>query len=130
MNNPDFQIVVSRVLRIGVLTSMAFVVAGVFLIFIRGGADGYTLAQLSNLGSSQVSAQLDSSMLPPSGIFSGIASLNGAYFIALGLWILVFTPISVVVISALEFFSIRNMRYVIMSLIVLVNLFVAMFLIR
>lgn len=125
----DFEDTVSIVLRIGVLSSIIFVLAGVALIFITGKADGFTLSELSNL-TSPSSTQLNSSMLHPSAIFNGVMNLDGAYFIALGLWVLVFTPISVVVISLVEFLRLHNYRYVLMSLIVLVNLMVAMFIIR
>lgn len=130
MSGKDFQNIVSMVLRGGVLTSIAFVVTGVIIVFVTGHADGYTLAQMSNLTTRQTSEQLNSAILPPSGIPHGLVTLDGAYYIALGLWILVFTPISVVVISLFEFLAVRNMRYVLMSFIVLVNLFVAMVLIR
>lgn len=129
MRRIEFEDAVSLVLRIGVLTSIFFVIVGVVLIFVTGRADGFTLSKLSDL-TSLSSSQLNSSMLHPSAIFSGMLDLDGAYFIALGLWILVFTPISVVVISLFEFLRLNNYRYVIMSLIVLVNLMIAMFVIR
>ncbi len=129
MRRMDFQDLISVVLRAGVLSSIFFVVFGVVLIFVTGKADGYPLSQLSNL-QDPVSAQLNSSMLNPANIIHGIAVLDGAYYIALGLWILVFTPITVVVISLFYFLRNSNYRYVIMSVIVLVNLMVAMLVIR
>ena len=52
--------------------------------------------------------------------------MYGVYFVSLGLWILILTPISVVFIAVLDFIKEKNRLYVIMSLIVLFNLFVAM----
>lgn len=129
MKKIGIQEAISLVLKIGVLTSMSFVVIGVLLIFITGRADGYSLSELSNL-TAPYTSQLNSSTLDPSGILHGLSVLDGAYYITLGLWILVFTPISVLVISILEFVRDQNYKYVIISLIVLINMFFAMLFIR
>lgn len=129
MRKIGIQEAISLALRVGVSASMAFVVAGVLLIFVTGKADGYSLSELSNL-TAPYTSQLNSSVLDPSGILHGLSILDGAYYITLGLWILVFTPVTVLVISVLEFINGKNYRYVIMSVIVLTNMLVAMLLIR
>lgn len=48
------------------------------------------------------------------------------YFISLGLWVLIFTPITVVVIATVYFAREKNYLYVGMSVVVLFNIFVAM----
>ncbi len=121
--------IVSKVLRGGVVASLVSIVVGIILIFIYGRADGFTISTLANVRE-PFAQQLRSSLLLPSNFLSGMIHLDGAYFIAVGLWILVFTPITVVVISLFEFAERKNIRYVVMSIIVLINLFVAMFVIR
>ncbi|MEM0157632.1 MAG: DUF1634 domain-containing protein, partial [Thermoplasmataceae archaeon] len=61
-----------------------------------------------------------------SGIGAGLAHLDGFYFITVGLWVLIFTPISVVVLSIVTFIAEENRLYLIMAIIVLFNLFFAM----
>jgi uncharacterized membrane protein len=52
--------------------------------------------------------------------------LDGIYFIALGLWTLIFTSISVVIVRLLWFAIDRDRKFVIITLLVLFNLFFAM----
>ncbi|MCL4334883.1 MAG: DUF1634 domain-containing protein [Candidatus Thermoplasmatota archaeon] len=125
MTQWTFENVVSRILKVGVILTISLILIGSAFIFIHDGANGYPLSKICDI-SGNTSDQLNSSSLAPSNIISGIAHLDGAYFITLGLWILVFTPISVVAVSLAEFIRKRNGRYIIMSSIVLFNLFFAM----
>lgn len=120
----DRDYITSRVLRIGVNTSIAIIVIGIVLMFVKGSADNYSLSQLASYTS--YSATLNSSMVPLSRIPAGLISLDAVYYIALGLWVLLFTPITVVVIATVFFARERNYLYVAMSVIVLINIFVAM----
>ena len=129
MTSHSFQDILSVVMRTGVLTSVAFMIVGVALIFITGKADGYTLSEISNL-KAVTSTQLNSSMLLPADFLQGLIAFDGAYYIALGLWILIFTPVTVVVISILEYADVKNYRYILISIIVLINLFVAILVVR
>lgn len=129
MTSHSFQDILSVVMRTGVLTSVAFMLVGVALIFITGKADGYTLSEISNL-KAVTSTQLNSSMLLPADFLQGLIAFDGAYYIALGLWILIFTPVTVVVISILEYADVKNYRYILISIIVLINLFVAILVVR
>lgn len=117
----DLDIVTSYTLKIGVVTSILLILTGIILLFTRNGGMGYSLSYLSNYTST-----LSSSGIDLSGIPQGIFSLDGIYYITLGLWILIFTPISVVVIAIIDFFREKNRLYLIMSIIVLFNLFFAM----
>ncbi len=117
----DRDLAISHALRIGVITSMAFIITGVALLFIKNGGYGYDLAQIANYHST-----LNSKLILLGNIPKGLMSLDGVYFIATGLWILVFTPISTVVIAFLSFYLTKNKLYIVLSAIVLFNLFFAM----
>lgn len=93
-------------------------------MFVKGSADGYSLSSLANY--ENYNATLNSSLIPLSNIPAGLMSLDSAYYIALGLWMLIFTPITVIVIAVIFFAREKNLLYVVMSLIVLTNIFVAM----
>ena len=69
---------------------------------------------------------IDSKSVSLSKIVSGLSAIDGLYFITVGLWVLIFTPITVVFIGWLSFFDDKNYLYVGMASIVLFNLFFAM----
>lgn len=117
----DLDLITSYVLRIGVLTSLFFIVAGVLLLFFRNGGFGYSLSYLANYSNT-----IGSDKIPLDQIPNGIISLDGIYYITLGLWVLIFTPITVVFSAIIEFSMAKNRLYVIMSIIVLFNIFFAM----
>lgn len=116
--------ITSRILRIGVNTSIAVILVGIVLMFVKGSADNYTLSQLASF--ENYNATLNSSLVPLSRIPAGLVSLDAIYFISLGLWILIFTPITVVVIATVFFAREKNYLYVAMSIVVLINIFIAM----
>jgi uncharacterized membrane protein len=125
MRDFDDTMVVSHFLRAGAILSLTFIAAGVILLFVRNGGDGYTLAQITNYSYSQL-YNIDSKNMPLSMILPGIFNLDGIYFIALGLWLLIFTSVSVVVVRLVWFSQQKDIKFVIMTLIVLFNLFFAM----
>lgn len=117
----DLDLVTSYILRTGVILSIILIVTGIVLMFVRNGGMGYSLAYLSSFKHT-----LDSSGIPLSQIPHGLVTLDGIYYIALGLWVLIFTPITVVVMAIVDFAGEKNRLYVAMSIIVLFNLFFAM----
>ncbi len=117
----DLDIVTSYTLRTGVVLSLLLIVSGVILLFIRNGGMGYSLNYLAHY-----TQTLSSSGIPLSQIPQGIASFDGIYYITLGLWVLIFTPITVVFIAIIDFLREKNRLYVAMSIIVLFNIFFAM----
>ncbi|AAT43832.1 DUF1634 domain-containing protein [Picrophilus oshimae] len=125
MKNHDDEVVISYFLRGGVILSISFILLGVIIIFLRNGGDGFTLSQLANYGYAY-SHHIDSKSIPLGDIFHGIGLIDGIYFITLGLWILIFTPITVVIIGWISFFQDKNYLYVAMASIVLFDLFFAM----
>lgn len=117
----DLDLITSYTLKTGVISSIALIIAGIILLFTRNGGMGYSLSYLSNFSNT-----LSSAGISLSGIPQGIISLDGVYYITLGLWVLIFTPISVVFIAIIDFFREKNKLYLAMSIIVLFNLFFAM----
>ncbi|MGC8608640.1 MAG: DUF1634 domain-containing protein [Thermoplasmata archaeon] len=117
----DRDILISDALRIGVIASAIFIIIGVALLFIKNGGYGYNLAQVASYHS-----VLNSRLILLGNIPQGLESLDGIYFIATGLWILVFTPISSVVIALISFYLTKNKLYIVLGIIVLFNLFFAM----
>ncbi len=125
MSNYEFNDLLSLILRLGVLISLALLVVGVALIFVMHGAGGYSIEQIANYNTSS-GPTLNSSALPLSGILTGLVHFNGLYYIALGLWVLIFTPISIVIVALAEFAYLKNRLYIVLSVIVLFDLFFAM----
>ncbi len=117
----DLDLITSYTLRTGVIISLFFILAGTVLLFVRNGGMNHTLSYLSDFNNS-----FNSHFIPLGGIPAGLASLDGIYYITTGLWVLIFTPISVVFISIIDFLKDKNRLYVLMSIIVLFNLFFAM----
>ncbi len=116
--------IASYTLRSGVLLSVSFIIAGIVLIFVKGEAAGYNISQVSNFHDMAINSKIIS--LSFAGIAAGLSHLDGFYFITVGLWVLIFTPISVVVLSIVTFIAEENRLYLIMAIIVLFNLFFAM----
>jgi uncharacterized membrane protein len=116
--------IASYTLRSGVLLSVSFIIVGIILIFVKGEASGYNISQVSDFHNMTINSKIIS--LSFSGIGAGLAHLDGFYFITVGLWVLIFTPISVVVLSIVTFVAEENRLYLIMAIIVLFNLFFAM----
>lgn len=125
MKNFDDMMVVSYFLRVGSILSVVLIVTGVVLLFVKNGGDGYTLQQIASYSYSMAHG-IDSKYIPIGGIINGVMKLDGIYFIALGLWTLIFTSISVVIVRLLWFAIDRDRKFVIITLLVLFNLFFAM----
>ncbi|MCL5730774.1 MAG: DUF1634 domain-containing protein [Candidatus Thermoplasmatota archaeon] len=121
MKDWDRDHVTSIILRVGVIGSLFFIIFGLVLLFVKGHADGYSLSQISTITSNKVT----SGVLNLGDIISGSIALNPLYLIALGLWILIFTPVSVVFVALIEFIQEKNYSYVLMSLYVLCILLIA-----
>ena len=125
MKNHDDEIIISYFLKAGVMISVSFIIVGVIILFAKNGGDGFTLSQMSNYNYA-LAHGIDSKSVSLSKIVSGLSAIDGLYFITVGLWVLIFTPITVVFIGWLSFFDDKNYLYVGMASIVLFNLFFAM----
>ena len=125
MKNHDDEVIISYFLKAGVIISVSFLVTGVIIIFLKNGGDGVTLSQLSSYNYAY-NHHIDSARISLSNIPDGLTAMDGLYFITVGLWVLIFTPITVVFIGWVSFLEDKNYLYVAMASIVLFNLFFAM----
>ena len=111
-------------LRAGVVLCLTLIIIGVLLLFIDGGSGGIPLNQITGLDS-----PINSSLFSPSQIISGIFNLDGISFILLGLMVLIATPIARVLLSVFAFLFEENWLYMAITLIVFINLMVAIFIV-
>jgi uncharacterized membrane protein len=119
----DLEDVIGYTLRIGVIISVALIAAGVVLLVVRPPAP-HMLQQLSNPRS-----LINTSLVSPAQVLSGSAGLNGMDVILLGLIVLIATPVLRVAIGIVQFARERNYIYVIITSIVLFNIFFAIFIV-
>ncbi len=117
---------VSWILKIAVFLSIGLVTIGSIMMFIFNGADGYTISQIQSYNSK---INLTSHAFSPVLIPSGLVALNPIAFISLGLWVLIFTPVTVLFSSLVDYIYTKNKLYVILTFIVLFNLFTAILII-
>jgi uncharacterized membrane protein len=111
------EIVISWVLRIGVVTSLAVVVAGLVLIF----------AQRPELWSSPMALQqlTQRGVAFPhtlSAVFRGASAMQGEAVVAVGLLLLILTPVARVAVSILAFLYQRDRAFTFITLAVLIIL--------
>lgn len=118
--------VVSFILKAAVSLSMACLVVGIVLLFIKNGADGIPLSHFANY---QKYSNVSSSLFSPVMIPSGIITLDPLGFISLGLWVLIFTPVTVLFSSLIEYIYQKNKLYVLLTFLVIFNLFTAIFIV-
>ena len=106
--------VISRVLRIGVATSLLFVAAGTLLSVLQGGGYGTQPSEVARL-------------IGPGGSFprtagwllGGIVRLDGQAVIVTGLILLIATPVVRVAVSIVSFARERDRPYVLITTVVL-----------
>ncbi|CCC82677.1 DUF1634 domain-containing protein [Thermoproteus tenax] len=119
----ELEDIIGYTLRIGVLVSIALVIAGLVVLFANP-SNSDALSQLSTPHS-----LLNSSRIQPSAVFAGITRLNGVDIMMLGLIVLIATPIVRVAMGLIQFIKEKNYIYVAITSIVLFNLFFAIFII-
>jgi uncharacterized membrane protein len=117
--------VVSYILKVAVFLSIGLLIIGLILMFIKNGADGYSLKALANYQDYSVAKHYSSIIFSPDKIPEGIITLNPIGFISLGLWVLIFTPVSVLFSSLVDYIYTKNKLYVLLTSLVLFNLFTA-----
>lgn len=107
------ELVISNVLRGGVILSASIIVIGVVMFYVRYAIHG-----------------ADANVFPHSfgGVITGIARGDSRSVIALGLLVLLVTPVLRVAVSILAFALERDRRYVIITAIVLFVLLLSFFL--
>lgn len=118
----QMELVISRLLRTGVVVSVSIVLLGLVLMFLRHpdyatDRSGHFLQSLK-----QASEDYPHTF---SDLFAGLKTFQGRSIVLLGLTLLVLTPILRVVVSILTFGLEKDRRYVGITLIVLALLTIA-----
>jgi uncharacterized membrane protein len=128
--NPDRvergELLLSHLLRVGVLASAAVVALGLVLLFTQGPGLGYFGEGLHGLivyPARTGGAPIDRSV---ADVVKGLRVGEPDAVISLGLLLLIATPIARVAASVLLFLAQRDMRYVLITLFVLTVLLVAL----
>ncbi|MEL9970113.1 MAG: DUF1634 domain-containing protein [Metallosphaera sp.] len=116
--------VISYSLIVGVVVSILLIIIGVVLIFVHDGAQGFTLEQIGN-----VHSFINTSTTTPEKVVQGVQKLDGLSFVYLGLIVLIATPIIRVILLIGDFLKNRDLLYTILSLIVLINILIAIFIV-
>ena len=119
----DMNVIISNLLKYGVMVSTVIVVLGVVLTFARPPASfPGSLQQL-------VSANFGRPTLVVSQLFAGVAAADPSSVLQLGLIILLATPVARVLASVILFAAERDRTYVAITLFVLIVLIVSIFVI-
>ncbi len=113
----DFEDIIGYALRVGVITSAVFISIGLILFFI-GKHPAYIANELLRYNSSTVNVYK---------IPTGLKALDLTYFIYFGLIILIATPVVRVVLGILQFIDQKNKIYIAITVVVLFNLMMAIF---
>ena len=111
------EIVISWVLRVGVVTSLAVVVAGLILVFVHHPDFLSSAGELPKL--TQPGAIFPHTL---SEVFQGVAHTRGEAVVAIGLLLLILTPVTRVAVSILAFLYQRDRLYTFITLTVLIIL--------
>ena len=108
------ELLISLLLRVGVLTSLAIVILGMLISFVR---------HEDKVGSTEVYTNLTSTTaaFPHTvpAVLRGVAHLRGRSIIMLGLLLLIGTPVMRVAISVFLFVYERDRTYVVVTTVVL-----------
>src|SRR5579862_8414181 len=117
--------IISWILRVGVSASAALIALGVLLLFVTR-STGYTgsfdnLSQLLQYNQNRLAAFPTT----PSDVLAGLVQLKPYALIALGLLLLIATPVIRVAASVVIFALERDLAYVFITLVVLLMLLVS-----
>lgn len=110
LKDKDMQLIMGNLLRAGVVLSMTVVFIG-GVIYLLG--YGSLKADYSNF------VLDESGFFSLSSIWTGLLQLNGKAIIQLGILLLIFTPISRVILAVISFFLERDYLYVLIGLLIL-----------
>jgi uncharacterized membrane protein len=111
------ELIISAVLRVGVVTSLLVIVVGSLLTFLHHPEYVSSASDLSRL--TQPGAAVPHSLHE---VVTGIAKLHGQSIVAAGLLLLILTPVVRVAVSILAFRAQRDRTYVLITSAVLVLL--------
>ncbi len=120
----DMEDAISYVLRIGVISSIFFIAVGSALLLVNNGSNGFTLNQIAN-----ANTNINSSDFTVPSIMNGLLGYQGLDWILIGLIVLIATPVMRVVMSIFAFAYKRNWLYATITLIVFIDLMIAVFIV-
>ncbi len=120
----DFEELISYSLRVCLLVSVLLIAIGIALVFTNNGGAQFNITQIAS-GTNEV----NSSQFSFSQILQSASGLDGIGFIFLGLIVLIGTPVIRVILSVFYFAFERNWLYTVITLIVLLNLLIAIFIV-
>jgi uncharacterized membrane protein len=110
VGDKDVQLILGNLLRFGVILSMVVVLIGGLVYLYSHGKSAIDYSQFKSERADLTSIQ---------AIFSGLLSLHGKAIIQFGIVLLIFTPISRVILSVFSFLLEKDYMYVVIGLIVL-----------
>ena len=119
--NPDMNVVISDVLKYGVLASAIIIGLGVLILFLN------TPQSFPSTTSELLAMNYGKPTLDLSQLLSGVASANPVYVIELGLIVLLATPVARVAASVLMYAMEKDKMYVAITLFVLIVLLFGLF---
>jgi uncharacterized membrane protein len=110
LKDKDMQLIMGNLLRAGVVLSMTVVFIGgvIYLIGFGNLKADYSHFVLDERGFFSLGS-----------IWTGLLQLNGKAIIQLGILLLIFTPISRVILAVVSFFLERDYLYVLIGLLIL-----------
>jgi uncharacterized membrane protein len=118
---PDMNVVISDVLKYGVLASAILIGLGVVILFLN------TPQSFPSTTSALLAMNYGKPTLDLSQLLSGVAGANPVYVIELGLIVLLATPVARVAASVLMYAMEKDKMYVAITLFVLIVLLFGLF---
>ena len=117
------EILISNVLRVGVIASVALIVVGMVLVFVQHPAYVNSSDELPNIVSSKA-------IFPHTldALLAGVRNFQGEAIVTLGLLVLMGTPVTRVAVSILAFIYNRDRVYTVITAAVLTLLFISLLL--
>ncbi|MFP3311790.1 MAG: DUF1634 domain-containing protein [Caldivirga sp.] len=120
----DMDYVIGLALRIGVVVSIVLMIIGGTLLIIEGRGLGY-----SDYSIMSIRSRVNTTVIPPITALRGLCQADGLSFIILGLMVLIATPVLRVALGIASFTMERDWLYVVITIVVFINLMLAIFVI-
>ncbi len=112
--------ITSTVLKYGVIITAAFLIVGLFLLFLHGEGMGIPINRIVNLNFG-----VDTSLFSINKVFMYDMKLDGLSLILTGLLILIAIPIIMVAVNLVRFIVEKDRLYIALAAITLLNLMIA-----
>ncbi len=122
-HEPEMNVVISNVLKYGVLASAILIGLGIAILFLN------TPPGFPSTTSQLLAANYGKPTLDPTQLLTGVVNANPVYIIELGLIVLLATPVARVAASVLMYAVEKDKMYVAITLFVLIVLLFGLFVI-